>query len=437
MWSVSPYPDTHDFALTIVHDADNAYSRRLAPLFDVFDELRFKLTVTAFAFWADWADRGAIWKKWRAEDPLRAPCCVPLEDRDEIQFYKDLVRRGHEIGLHTASDGHATRAESIRAFEFFKAEFGNYPTTYVEHRESIENHQNEGSYPDSPHFITDLLNYYRPWVWLVAPSAVPYNGRGRYYDLLSSQMPWCGDFSVRAWGTIKAFLKGDGWSRHNGQLFAYMLQGSSPFDEYGRNKFGLAKVFRRSGKRHAAGGEKFLDWYSEKNIRDLDANGGLAIVYNHLDRLWWDPETEAMRAGLRMRLEYIASFNVWKAHASQILDRFQQMSQILFSQDNEWVKITNVSDRHLVGLTLQAEDSRPLFLGTERLIPNGRNKILVGDLPPREMVVLRIGRPSGLTHYCDLQSRNLGRFPLKAEETNSHGNGTTTAIKPTQLPLTS
>ena len=39
-WGISLYPDGYRFAFTIVHDADTAYSRRLAPLFDVFDEDR-------------------------------------------------------------------------------------------------------------------------------------------------------------------------------------------------------------------------------------------------------------------------------------------------------------------------------------------------------------------------------------------------------------
>jgi hypothetical protein len=42
-WRLSPYPDGHPFAFTIVHDADSACSKRLAPLFAAFDALRFKL----------------------------------------------------------------------------------------------------------------------------------------------------------------------------------------------------------------------------------------------------------------------------------------------------------------------------------------------------------------------------------------------------------
>src|SRR5262245_32581881 len=119
-WSISPYPGARDFAFTIVHDADDSFSSRLAPLFDVFDQYQFKLTVTAFAFWADWANHGAIWDQWRTQDPFFAPKAVPLEDRAELEFYKSLVQRGHEIGLHTASDTDDTRERTISAFEYFK-----------------------------------------------------------------------------------------------------------------------------------------------------------------------------------------------------------------------------------------------------------------------------------------------------------------------------
>ena len=31
--------------------------------FEVFDEFGFKITVTAFIFWADWAENGNVWRE--------------------------------------------------------------------------------------------------------------------------------------------------------------------------------------------------------------------------------------------------------------------------------------------------------------------------------------------------------------------------------------
>ena len=47
-WTLSAYPHGRDFAFTIIHDADDAYSKRLALLFDTFDELGLKVTTTSF-----------------------------------------------------------------------------------------------------------------------------------------------------------------------------------------------------------------------------------------------------------------------------------------------------------------------------------------------------------------------------------------------------
>ena len=134
-WSISPFPNGYTFAFTIVHDADSAYSRRLEPLFDVFDEFGFKITGTVFTFWADWARNGEIWQNWREShnggDGFFAPNSVPLVDENEREFYVQLHARGHEIGMHTPSETSDTRADVIRAFEYFKEVFGRYPGVYV------------------------------------------------------------------------------------------------------------------------------------------------------------------------------------------------------------------------------------------------------------------------------------------------------------------
>jgi hypothetical protein len=120
-FSIGLFPDGHAFGFTIVQDADGAYSRRLRPLFEVFDELGFKITATAFVLWADWAGDGAVWRAWREAEPegreFFAPQCVPLADDQEREFYRDLARRGHEIGMHTPSDTSSTRHDVIRAFK--------------------------------------------------------------------------------------------------------------------------------------------------------------------------------------------------------------------------------------------------------------------------------------------------------------------------------
>lgn len=388
-WQISPYPDGRDWAFTIVHDADDAFSARLGPLFDEFDRCGIKVSVTAFAFWADWAGGGSVWDTWMREDPFRKPRAVPLEHPEEREFYKSLVARGHEVGLHTASDSHDPRERVERAFEFFRGEFGMYPPIYVEHRDNLENHQYRGADPASDYFITDLLNRYKPWVWIVSPSAIPYDGRGRYFDVLSSQRPLLGYGWARAWGTLKGLIKTRRWDRENGRLYELLRRGGSPFDEYARRKYGLARAFRRSGLYRQADGSGFLEWYQDRHLDALEQHGGLAIVYTHLNTNWLDIESRRMRPALAARLAAVASRNVWLATASAILERLWAMKRVFIADDGDWVKIVNASDRQVDGLTVVSPRGEGLGNDTRRLPATRHRKVVVGAVRPFETLVFR------------------------------------------------
>ena len=184
-WSLSPYPFGHDFAFTIVHDADHSNSQRLQPLFNCFNKFGMKISVTTFAFWP--SSGKVIKEDGASKDPYWSPTPLPFSEPKEAEFYKKLESEGHEIDLHTASDESDRREETIAAFEFFEKTFGHSPKLYVEHRnqDNLECQQEQGSTPDSPFFVTDILNKYGSWVWVISPSALPYEGRGDYYDVLS------------------------------------------------------------------------------------------------------------------------------------------------------------------------------------------------------------------------------------------------------------
>lgn len=389
-WRVSPYPRAFDWAFTIVHDADDAYSRRLAPLFEVFDRYQIKVSMTAFAFWADWAEQGGIWSRWKNGDSFYAPKAVPLEVPSEREFYKSLVARGHEVGLHTASDSHATRDETRRAFELFRREFGNYPPIYVEHRDNRQNLQIEGADPASPYFTTDLLNEYRPYVWIVSPSAIPYAGRGRYYDVLSSQRPLLGYPLARRWGEFKEFIKTRRFDQANGRLYELLRRGGSPFDRYAREKYGLCKGFRRAGRRQDADGTGFVEWFQDRHLDDLERRGGLAITYTHLNTKWLEPGAPRMRADIAERIREIASRNVWLATASAILDRFALIEHVHQVVQDNYLLLVNGNDTTVTDLTVIAPPEARLLREGRCLMPRPNGHIVVGDIRPRETLVFKI-----------------------------------------------
>lgn len=357
-WSISLFPAGHHFAFTIIHDADSAYSRRLGPLFDVFDELGFKITVSVFPFWADWAENGNIWRKWNepGDDHSRffAPRAVPLVDEKERKFYIQLAARGHEVAMHTPSDTSSTREELIAAFEYFKQVFGRYPTVYTEHSVDTKRdaQANEGSKTNSIYYNTDLLNSYGPWVWVDDDCGVPDRRHDHFYDTLA-------------------------------------LNGS-PFNALAAQRYGLTKGFVRSGKWREADGDGFLAWYSEENIDSLEENRGLALVYMHLDGKWLDSRNRKMRKPIKERLAFLASKKGWFVPAGTILDRANAIYDVKLYHSDAALKIVNTGARRIEEFTVISHRGRSLRKGDTLYKPQGEGEILLGAIRPQETLSLII-----------------------------------------------
>jgi hypothetical protein len=357
-WRLGLYPDGRAFAFTLVHDADSAYSRRLAPLFGAFDRFGFRITVTVFTFWAAWAGNGKIWSKWRAPGDkdleFFAPKAVPLTERTEREFYQGLAAIGHEIGMHSPSETSDTREDLIRAFEYFKEIFGRYPTVYVEHSSNSnkEAQCNEGSRPGSVYYNTDLLNRYGSWVWV--------DGEGGLAD-----------------------------QRHD-QFYDAIAANGSPFNRFAAERYGVRKAFTRTGKWKQATGDGFLDWYSEENIDALEKHEGMALVYTHLDEKWLDRETRAIRGDIEDRLRYMASKDGWFAPAGAILDRTQAVCGLKIDHHRESLTIANAGDEKVDGLTVVSKRGRSLREGNQTWKPGRGGKIVLGAILPRETLSFTI-----------------------------------------------
>ncbi len=356
-WEISPYPDGHNFAFTIVHDADSAYSKRLKPLFDEFDELGLKITVTVFAFWAKRSDAERIRSEWNQtkndQGSLFVLKSVPLEDEKEREFYKQLEAKGYEIGLHTPSETSDRREEIIRAYDYFKEIFGYYPKIYVEHsrKNNLEDQCSEGANPESIYYNTDLLNSYQSWIWTDGPGALP-EDKEKCYDLIAA----------------------------NG----------SPFNDFALKTYGIVRGFVRTGAWKNSDGDGFLITYSLKNTDSLEKNHGVALVYTHLDNKWLDTKTRKMFKPIKDRLRYIASKNGWFVPAGQILDRFEAIKKIQISYNDKWIKITNMGQYDIDGLTIISNTGGSLSKGDVIFAPNKDKKIIVGNIKPYEILTFKI-----------------------------------------------
>ena len=294
----------------------SAYSRRLAPIFDAFDAIGLKITVTVFPLWAAWApDPARIWSDWRRQDPFFAPVAVPLEEPEEARFYIDLRRRGHEIAMHTPSETSSRREDVIRAFTLFKSVFGSPPRTYVEHSpdNKLDAQKRHGSDPASSHYNTDLLNHSECWVWV------------------------CDDDTS--------------FSRTLDQQFNVLSDKDGPFCPTAREKFGIRRAFLRSPTK-PSDGDGFLAAFDDRTFDALEQQRGLALVYTHLAAGWLDPVTRRLRHDIATHLEALARRNVWFAPAATILDRFAALRRVELRSSRSMLEVANRSDVHLTGLTV-------------------------------------------------------------------------------------
>jgi hypothetical protein len=357
-WRLNPYPEGHRFAFTIVQDADSAYSRRLAPVFDEIDALKMKITVTLFVFWAEWAHGGQSMNEWLSHaTPAQSffrPVAVPLVDPAERAFYLSLAVRGHEIGMHSASETSDTTAQTERAFAYFTQVFGHSPTVYVEHshKNNKEALINEGADPRSPYYNLEILRRYHPWVWLNDPLGLPRPENPRYFDL----------FSIPG----------------------------GPFNAELSRRYGLSKVFMRTGVAGQADGDGFLSWYSPANIDLLERDRGLALVYMHLDKKWLDVATQKMREPLRERLRYLAHKNGWFAPAGRILDRLLLMKNVSLHRTGKHVRIENRNPVTVDSISVISSAKAGLCGAGQVFRPSSSGDIVLGNMRSGQILDLTV-----------------------------------------------
>ncbi len=156
---------TPSFVLT--NDCDHASTEHTGRAFEVLNRFGVKVTTAVFCVVKD------------------SPCqlgrhCSPgetasLADPEFRKLMLDQQARGHEIAYHGYCQIGETREEFDAGLEDFRALFGEYPYTYIEHGPNPKTHPNdqhkpnllaaEGKSPDSPYYILDLLREKSRVVW--------------------------------------------------------------------------------------------------------------------------------------------------------------------------------------------------------------------------------------------------------------------------------
>lgn len=118
------WPDNKPFAFSVFDDTDNARLEDVKAVYDLLSDLNIHTTKSVWIM-----------------DPDSKPRIGGLtcSNKEYLGYMKELKSRGFEIGLHNVSSGSSKREGIIEGLEIFKKEFGQYPESYANHADNLEN----------------------------------------------------------------------------------------------------------------------------------------------------------------------------------------------------------------------------------------------------------------------------------------------------------
>lgn len=135
------YPGHRRFAFSILDDTDDATLENVKPVYERLRDLGFRTTKT-------------VWAVGCPEGSASFFAAETLEDEAYLELVRELWRDGFELASHGATMESSPRERTIRAFEFLKREFGQYPRLFCNHAFNREN-----LYWGAKRFRTPLLRH--------------------------------------------------------------------------------------------------------------------------------------------------------------------------------------------------------------------------------------------------------------------------------------
>jgi len=172
------FPDNKQFAFTIHDDTDLSTVENVGPIYNLLTELGLRTTKSVWPL-------ASVPDGWHGGSSLQDP--------EYLRFILDLRDRGFEIALHGVRNHDATREAVKNGFEEFRRLIGYNPRIHANHSRNVENiywgearfnklrrlyriatalaktRKFEGHTPESPYFWGDLcqdkIDYVRNFVF--------------------------------------------------------------------------------------------------------------------------------------------------------------------------------------------------------------------------------------------------------------------------------
>jgi hypothetical protein len=272
------WPEGRSFAFTIFDDPDSQTFEASRAIYGLLQDCGFRTTKGV------WPNR-----------PTRPPSDHGMTCGDGEE-YVDWLRRledaGFEIGFHNATSHTSLREEALAGIEQFAAYFGHYPKSMANHyfcEDTI--YWGENRLTGSCRLFYNLLT-------LGKNRSISYGHDPKHPcfwgDACKEKIKYVRNFAFAGLNTLKA----------------------CPAMPYHDSLRPYVNYWFASSE--GSNVETFLRWVTERNIDELEAEGGACIMYVHFGHHFFDRGTLDSR--FRAIMQNLAKRNVWFVPVSTLLD---------------------------------------------------------------------------------------------------------------------
>src|SRR5215471_9432557 len=121
---MSRFPGHKSFAFSILDDTDNSTLENIRPVYGLLRDLGFRTTKSV------WPLEAAPGARFGGST---------LQDREYLDYVRELQRDGYEIALHNVRSGSAPREVIRQGLDEFRRRIGEDPQCHANHSDNREN----------------------------------------------------------------------------------------------------------------------------------------------------------------------------------------------------------------------------------------------------------------------------------------------------------
>lgn len=278
---MSRFPGGAQFAFTILDDTDDATVENVRPIYQLLQKLGIRVTKTAWPLDCPPERQGPFF------------AASTLQERDYLDFVKELVANGFELGFHNASMSSSLRNDTLEGLKYLQEEFGDTPVVHANHGMNKEN-----LYWGASRYRTLAIRAPVAFVsWVL--------GRPSYEGHVEGSPYFWGDVARARFRYVRSFAFA--------RLDTGRIPPGAPYRDATTPWVNL--WFNTSDAPDATAFKKLV---TEEGVELLKSRSSYAIISTHLGKGF--VKNGRVDARIEEVLTYIASMNAWCVPVSTLLD---------------------------------------------------------------------------------------------------------------------